>query len=79
MKTCTFDIGGDIKVVQTLLSDAHVFIEGVEVPLDTTGMNGWHMPTPTQIELVGTACENWRMPQSNKITWDFPCRILVPK
>lgn len=79
VKSCTFDIGGDIKVVQTLLSEAHVFVEGTEVPLDPTGMNGWHMPTPTQIELVGAACESWRMPANNKITWDFPCRILVPK
>ena len=79
VKSCTFDIGGNIKVVQTLLDEAHVYIEGVEVPLDTTAMNGWHMPTPTQIELVGAACENWRMPANNKITWDFPCRILVPK
>ena len=79
VKSCTFDIGGNIKVVQTLLSEAHVFVQDVEVPLDTTGMNGWHMPTPTQIELVGAACDNWRMPANTKIAWDFPCKILVPK
>jgi hypothetical protein len=79
VKSCTFDLGGGIKVVQNLLSEAHVFVEGKEVPLDVNGMNGWHMPTPTQIELVGDACNNWRMPQNNKIEWDFPCKILVPK
>jgi hypothetical protein len=79
VKSCTFDLGGDIKVVQSLLSEAHVFIEGVEVPLDLTMTNGWYMPTPTQIELVGAACETWRTPQSNKIAWDFPCKILEPK
>jgi hypothetical protein len=78
VKSCTFDIGGDIKVIQTLLDEAHVYIEGVEVPLDPTAMNGWHMPTEQQIELVGDACTNWRMPEKNKITWDFPCKILVP-
>jgi hypothetical protein len=78
VKSCTFDIGGNIKVVQRLLSLAHVYIEGTEVPLDATKMNGWHMPTPTQIELVGTACEQWRMPASNEIAWDFPCEILEP-
>lgn len=78
VKSCTFDIGGDIKVVQDLLSEAHVFIEDVEVPLDLTKTNGWHMPTETQIELVGDACTNWRMPEKNKIAWDFPCKILVP-
>jgi len=78
VKSCTFDIGGDIKVVQNLLDEAHVYIEGVEVPLDLTKTNGWYMPTETQIELVGDACTSWRMPEKNKIAWDFPCKILVP-
>ncbi len=78
VKSCTFDIGGDIKVVQNLLSEAHVFIEGAEVPLDLNKTNGWYMPTETQIELVGDACTNWRMPEKNKISWGFPCKILVP-
>jgi hypothetical protein len=79
VKSCTFDIGGDIKVIQTLLDEAHVYVQGTEVPLDPAGMNGWHMPTPSQIELVGDACNNWRMPENTKIDWDFPCKILVPK
>jgi hypothetical protein len=79
VKSCTFDIGGDIKVVQSLLSEAHVYVQDTEVPLDLTMANGWYMPTPTQIELVGDACTNWRMPQNTKIDWDFPCKILVPK
>lgn len=78
VKSCSFDIGGDIKVIQNLLTEAHVYIEGQEVPLDLTATNGWHMPTETQIELVGEACTNWRMPEKNKISWDFPCKILVP-
>ena len=79
VKSCTFDLGGDIKIIQELLSEAHVFVEGQEVPLDLTMTNGWHMPTPTQIELVGEACANWRMPMNNKIDWDFPCKVIVPK
>ena len=79
VKSCTFDIGGDIKVVQSLLSEAHVYVQDAEVPLDLTMTNGWYMPSPTQIELVGEACSNWRMPQNTKIDWDFPCKILVPK
>lgn len=79
VKSCTFDIGGDIKVKQNLLSDAHVYVQDQEVPLDTTMTNGWYMPTDTQIQLVGPACDNWRMPQNTKIDWDFPCKILVPR
>ena len=79
VKSCTLDLGGDIKVVQTRLSEAHVYVQDVEVPLDLSMTNGWYMPTPTQIELVGDACVNWRMPQNTKITWDFPCDIIEPR
>lgn len=79
VKSCTFDLGGNIKVVQELLSEAHVYIEGTEVPLDQSKANGWYMPTPTQIELAGTACDTWRTPQSNNIKWDFPCKLIVPR
>lgn len=79
VKSCTFDIGGEIKVLQNLLHLAHVYVQDQEVQLDPNGVNGWYMPTPTQIELVGEACSEWRMPQNTKIAWDFPCRILVPK
>jgi hypothetical protein len=79
VKSCTFDIGGGIKVIQDLLTEAHVYVQDQEVPLDTTMANGWYMPTDTQIQLVGAACDNWRMPQNTKIDWDFPCKILVPK
>jgi hypothetical protein len=79
VKSCTFDLEGDITVVQSLLNLAHVYVQDQEVPLDLNGANGWHTPTPSQIELVGDACTNWRMPQNTKISWDFPCKILVPK
>jgi hypothetical protein len=79
VKTCTFDIAGDIKVDLTRLSAANVYVEGEAVTLDETGMNGWHMPNASQIELVGAACENWRKPENTEITWNFPCEIIVPK
>jgi hypothetical protein len=79
VKSCTFDLGGDTKVKQDRLSEAHVSIQGTAVPLDESGMNGWHMPTPTQIELVGDACTTWRMPGNNDIQWDFPCEIFEPR
>lgn len=79
VKSCTFDIAGDIKVDLERLNLAGVYVQGMEVPLDETGANGWHMPTATQIELVGSACENWRKPENTKIEWTFPCDIIIPK
>jgi len=77
VKSCTFDLGGDIKIITELLSEANVYVEDVDVPLDP--MNGWGMSSPTVLELYGSACENWRQLGVNKIKWDFPCKIIVPK
>jgi hypothetical protein len=76
-KSCTFDLSGKIQVDLTLLKLAHVYIEGREVPLDND--NGWRMNTPTQLELVGTACSEWRSPSSRDIRFEFPCSIIVPR
>lgn len=78
VKSCTFDLGGDIKVKPNLLGEASVTISGMNIPLDMAGMNGWFMPTPTQIELVGDACTFWRMPANTKIDWNFPCELFEP-
>ena len=60
LKSCSFDLsdvgGKTIKVDTTKLNQAHVMIEGVEVPLSTT--NGWNVDTaaPTQLVFSGSAC-----------------------
>jgi len=77
VKSCTFDLsninGKAITVDTTRLNQAHVKIEGVEVPLSAT--NGWNVDAaaPTQLVLSGTACTTWRAPGSTKIDLEFPC------
>lgn len=77
IKSCTFDLGGQIEVNLTLLDQASVSLEGNLVPLSTD--NGWRMNTETQLELVGEACTTWRKPESTRIEFNFPCDIIVPK
>jgi hypothetical protein len=77
VKSCTFDLGGQISVNLDLLSEASVAIEGQPVPLSPT--DGWNMTTDTQLELTGTACATWRKPETKKIDFNFPCDIIVPK
>lgn len=57
----------------------------MSVPLDNT--NGWRVNcvpagapncTPTQLEFLGTACTNWRLPDNNHIDFNFPCGVIVP-
>lgn len=76
VKSCTFDLGGKIRVDLTQLSKAGVLIEGAVIPLNAT--DGWHMVNETQLELVGSACATWRKPESKTIKFNFPCEIIVP-
>jgi len=91
VKSCTFDLNSidpakpPIKVNTNALAGARILVETTVVPLDNT--NGWKVncvpagdPSckPTQIELTGTACTNWRLPANKNITFDFPCDVIVP-
>ena len=77
IKSCTFDLGGDISVNLALLEQASVSIEGQKLPLAQD--NGWRMNSPTQVELVGSACTTWNDPKNTHIDFDFPCEIIVVK
>jgi hypothetical protein len=89
VKSCTFDLGNingsSIRVDTTQLDKAQVSIENVTVPLSDT--NGWRINCvpagdpackPSQLELTGSACTSWRMPNTQNITFNFPCEIIVP-
>jgi len=77
IKSCTFDLGGDISVNVALLDQASVSIEGQKLPLAQD--NGWRMNSPTQVELVGSACATWNDPKNTHIDFNFPCDIIVVK
>lgn len=76
LKSCTFDLS-EVSVNVDRLSEASVAIQGQTVPLSQT--DGWRMNTPTQLELVGSACTAWNLPDNTKIDFNFPCDIIVPK
>jgi len=84
VKSCTFDLGDlggqAIKVDLNQLTSAHVCLgktcpDTTELPQDAT--NGWSMATSTQLTLNGTACDKWRMPSNNDISFDFPCKSII--
>ena len=74
-KSCSFDLTGKVSVNTARLSEASVMIEGKVIPLDPT--NGWTMPTPTRLDLVGNACTTWRQPENTHFTSNFPCDIII--
>jgi hypothetical protein len=76
-KSCTFDLaninGQTFNVDTSKLNQAHVMINGVEIPLSPT--NGWNVEAaaPTQLVFSGAACTTWRDPASKTIDLAFPC------
>jgi len=84
VKSCTFDLGNingqAIKVDLNQLATAHVCLDKScpstkEVTQDST--NGWSMSSATQLILNGTACDDWRTPNTNDISFDFPCKSII--
>jgi hypothetical protein len=84
VKSCSFDLGNidgqTIKVDLNQLDMAHVYLNktcpgGNEVPQDAT--NGWSMSSATQLTLNGSACTAWRKPNTNDISFDFPCKSII--
>ena len=84
VKDCTFDLGNlggqSIKVDPNQLGMAHVCLgktcpDTTEVAQDAT--NGWSMASATELILNGAACDKWRMPNNNDISFDFPCKSII--
>lgn len=79
VKSCVFDLGDvngkSIKVDVTQLDQATISLMGAPVPHDD--VNGWRMNSPTQLELMGTACATWRLPATKTINFGFPCQIVI--
>jgi hypothetical protein len=75
VKGCIFDLEGKIKVNLDALGAAQVFVQGLPVPL--SNVDGWRMNSPTQLELVGAACANWRRPENTVIKFHFPCDAII--
>jgi hypothetical protein len=81
VKSCSFDLtnvnGKSIKVDTTKLNQAHVLIQGNEIPLSTT--NGWTVDpsAPTTLVLSGDACTTWRMPNVKTVDFQFPCGTII--
>ncbi len=73
VKSCSFDLQGKIKVDLARAGSGRVAIDGTATPYD--GTNGWTMSTPTQLDLVGQSCQQWRDTGKN-ITFDFPCDVI---
>ena len=85
VKSCTFDLDGELQIVAGREDEGSVVIESISDPTGTAqtyapdGGDGWKVNNGTQIELVGASCEALRDPETTGIEFGFPCDIIIPK
>ena len=78
VKSCSFDLQGQVMVDLTMADLGTVAIDGTVLPYVSSvdaGGNGWTMPTPTELDLVGTACTTWQT-TGMSISGSFPCQVI---
>jgi hypothetical protein len=72
VRSCTFTLDG---MVTGDGSDGTVTVDGAPVVKDDP--NGWRLNGPSEVELLGTACELVKM-GDHSIDVSFPCGVIVP-
>lgn len=48
------------------------------VQLGCNDPNGWRLAAPNQIEILGTACDEFKTNTASLVHADFPCNVFVP-
>lgn len=75
VRSCTFDLDGQIEIDLAAASDGVVEIDGERVPYE--GADGFRMNSSTQLELLGGACQRLRQPGEKRVFIDFPCEAIL--
>jgi von Willebrand factor type A domain-containing protein len=78
IRSCVFDLGGALEIDPALVGSARITL-GDNPPLVFGDPNGWTLRTATQVELVGSACQQLKNPATAGIKFDFPCDVFVPR
>jgi hypothetical protein len=78
IRSCVFDLAGAADINPETAAGAHITIDGGS-PLVLNDANGWRLNTGTQIELLGNACQQLKLPTTDGIAFDFPCDALIPR
>ena len=73
VRSCAIDLGGEIADGKE--STGTVTLDGE--PLELDDPDGWHVTTPSQIELLGEACETIKR-GGHDLAIKFPCESFEP-
>lgn len=77
-RTCKFTLNGTVQPGTE--QQGVVTLNGAPVPFDAPGApdEGWRLVSPTEIELVGTACQTVKSTPNAQLSARFPCGSVVP-
>ena len=78
IRSCIFELDGAVEINPERVGLAKITIAG-GAPLVFGDANGWTLRTPTQVELVGNACQELKNPATSGVAFDFPCDVLIPR
>lgn len=78
IRSCVFDLGGTVEINPDRVAGARITLDD-GAPLVYGDANGWQLRTETQVELLGSACQQLKDPRTGGIEFDFPCDIFVPR
>ncbi len=70
---CVLHINGQVVPQDAALGS--VLLDGAPLGLDDP--NGWHMTSPSEIELLGTACDQIQS-GTHEVSISFPCGVVQP-
>lgn len=73
VRSCRFMLDGMIELERA--AEGSVVLDGMELAYDDP--NGWRVLSPSEIELVGSACDAVQQ-GATQIAIDFPCGVYVP-
>jgi hypothetical protein len=73
VRSCILTLEGTVD--PTKAGEGQVFLDGME--LGYNDPNGWQLNSPSEIELLGTACETIQ-DGNHTVTGDFDCGIIGP-
>jgi hypothetical protein len=78
IRSCIFELDGAVEINADRVGTARISIDG-SAPLVYGDPNGWRLNTATQVELVGSACQQLKNPTTGGIKFDFPCDVFGPR
>jgi hypothetical protein len=75
VRSCVFELQGKVQIDLKLADQGAVDVDGQHVPYG--GADGYRMNSETQLELLGAACERLKLPETKRVSIDFPCEAVV--